>query len=423
MRTTMFLLLTASTLGACKWTEFDDLEADTWVDSTGKPDVKSSDYGVAIQPGSDASESASGGTLAVIGAGPGSYSELAYDPRGSASLKTNHLALDAQGITSLDSPPILLASPASSELALVTTGDNGSIVVATGTHTLLLRQLFVTTTSLAPITISTTPDAATYMQPGAFPGGDPSPGPGPLVAVGDIVMGTIYTPPSGSPQPACRLVAGTNPVQVRALGVLDNGAIDDVLVWNGADGKLLRYPGSVYNGCTTQTPISSTGMAAKPAFVPGRGSQILTIGGSEVLLVGHEDTTRGNGGFLQVYDAATMLPKGNAVMLDGLRSAALLVVNTATYVVAGYPTEVVDGRPAGVVRVFRIGAGGLEPAPVATLADAQPEDNQSFGRAVAAMPYNGKQVIAVAADNEIFVYFRANLEDGTALYDETRQGR
>jgi hypothetical protein len=39
------------------------------------------------------------------------------------------------------------------------------------------------------------------------------------------------------------------------------------------------------------------------------------------------------------------------------------------------------------------------------------------------MPFNGKQVIAVAADNEIFVYFRVQLADGTPLYDETRQGR
>ena len=27
------------------------------------------------------------------------------------------------------------------------------------------------------------------------------------------------------------------------------------------------------------------------------------------------------------------------------------------------------------------------------------------------------------SDNEIFVYFRANLTSGTTLYDETRQGR
>jgi hypothetical protein len=32
-------------------------------------------------------------------------------------------------------------------------------------------------------------------------------------------------------------------------------------------------------------------------------------------------------------------------------------------------------------------------------------------------------VIAIAADNELFVYYRANQTDGTVLYNETRQGR
>jgi NADPH2:quinone reductase len=52
-----------------------------------------------------------------------------------------------------------------------------------------------------------------------------------------------------------------------------------------------------------------------------------------------------------------------------------------------------------------------------TLHDAQPERGQQFGRAVAVMPFNGEPVIAVAADNEVFVYFRS------ALYGETRTGR
>jgi hypothetical protein len=39
------------------------------------------------------------------------------------------------------------------------------------------------------------------------------------------------------------------------------------------------------------------------------------------------------------------------------------------------------------------------------------------------MPFNGQNVIAVAAGNEIFVYFRADLGDGTALYDDRRTGK
>ena len=38
--TTMWTLaaIAAATLGACKWTEFDDLENETWVSSTQKPE-------------------------------------------------------------------------------------------------------------------------------------------------------------------------------------------------------------------------------------------------------------------------------------------------------------------------------------------------------------------------------------------------
>ncbi len=437
MRTTMFVTCAAAAvftcLGACNWTEFDDLATDTWVDSTVKPDVKSADYGVAIQRGADASESAQGGTLAVIGAGPGSYSELAYSAAGSASLSTTTVQLAAQGILTLDSPPIFLASPTSSEVALVTTGDNSSIVVATGSHTLLVRQLFTANTNLGTGAVkSTTPDAATYMRPVAFPGGGADPGPAPIVAVGDVVMGTIYALPMNTQQPACKLTDGGSPIQVRALGAVPNAttpAIDDLLVWNGADGKLLRYDGrtmgggNVFNGCTTKSPIASTSGTNTPAHHPGRGSQILAIDQNHVLLQGH-DVTQGDAGFLQVYDVQTMAPVGIPITTPGLRSAAILTPGTENYVLAGYPSASVDGKTAGQVQVYKLTAGGIESSkPLATLHDAQPENNQQFGRSVAALPFNDTQVIAVAADNEIFVYFRANQTDGPALYTETRQGR
>lgn len=436
MRTTMlFLAAGAAALGACKWTEFDDLQNQTWVNSTQKPDIKSSDYGVAIQRGADASGSATSGTLTVIGSGPGMYTELQYSAAGSSSLNANStLQLSGLGIMTLDSPPILLASPKSAEVALVTTGDPSSVVVATGTHTLLLRQLFVgTNTSLGSTeTIISTPDAATYMQPAPFPGADPNPTPAPLVAVGDIVMGTIYALPMNTKQPACKLTDGSNKIQVRALGTVSAGATDDVLVWNGVDGKLLRYAGSVFNGCTTTSPTASptasTTMANTPAFQPGHGSQILTIDAGHVLLQGHEDLTQGSKSFLQVYDTATLSPVGTAVTAEGVRSAAVLDTGTAKFVVAGYPTAIIDGETAGQVLVYKLSelSTGIESAtPVATLHDAQPENDQQFGRSVAVMPFNGKQVIAVAAQNEIFAYFRLDTTDGMAMpiYDETRQGR
>lgn len=431
MRIQRFLVIsTALSIGACNWTEFDDIASKTWVDSTMKPGVKSSDWAVAIQRGADAGESASSGTLAVIGVGPGSYAELEYSAQGSANFKSNSLALDMQGITTVDSPPILLASPKSAEVALVTTGDTSSIVVATGIHTLLVRQLFVGNTTLGNgAGIGTTPDAAAYLQPKPFPGGDPNPGPAPLVGVGDVVMGTIYMLPAGQRQPACKLTDGANPIQVRAIAAVPSGgATDDFLVWNGADGKLLKYHGDdAFNGCTTVAPIAPTATQTKPAFTPGHGSQIIRIDDTHVLLQGHQDTSKGNASFLQVYDLATLTPVGTAVGTDGLRSAAVLSVGATSYAIAGYPLSPVDDNTssvtAGVVRIFTLSPGIMSATPTATLHDAQPENNQQFGRSVAVMPYNGHDVLAVAAGNEVFVYFRANAADGTAIYDERRQGK
>lgn len=436
MRTLGFVLA-ASSLAACNWTEFDDITNKAWVDSTTKPDVGSSDWAIAIQRGADSGESATSGTLAVIGAGEGSYSELLYSAAGSGNVKTNSLKLKDLAINNLDPAPILLASPKSAEVALVTTGDTASIVVATGTHTLLVHQLFVGTTTLGGNAgIMSTPDAAAYMQPKAFAGANPMPGPAPIVAVGDVVMGTIYMLPGGAAQPACRLTDGGNAIRVRAIAAVPGPTpapgqpqTDDFLVWNGADGKLLKYSGDNFNGCTTATPLPPTATGMKTPFNPGHGSQIVRIDDTHVLLQGHQDISQGNMSFLQVYDVTTLQPVGMPITTEGLRSAAVLSVGATNYVLAGYPQAAVDVGGSSVtggavnIHTLSLTQAITSATPSAILHDAQAENNQQFGRAVAVMPYNGQSVIAVAAQNEIFVYFRANLGDGTALYDERRTGK
>jgi hypothetical protein len=402
MRTILFIALgaLAASTTACKWTEFDDLSGETWVSSTEKPNVKSTNYGVAVQRGNKAG---SEGRLAVIGASQATFSELVFDANGDSSLASTALELNSQyGIGNLDPQPILLADPAGDAVALVVNAGGSSILVLEGANGQLnMHQVFVN-----PSTV----DAATYMlAPGATVNQT-------LIASGDVVAGTFYgTVPN--PQPKCKLTDGGNAIQPKALGVIRSGAADDVIAWGG-NGKLYRYDGAVFNGCATmQEPKAPTPVAT--GFTPGAGSQILALGGGKILLQGRNNT----GGFLQVFDAATLAPVGGSVSLGGLATAAILDVGTTQYVIAGYPTNIADGKTAGQVLLFKIGAGGLDTAPALTLNDAQPEGNESFGRAVAAMPYHGTNLIAVAADNEIFVYFRANLTDGSQLYGETRQGR
>jgi hypothetical protein len=412
MRTTMlFLAVGAAALGACKWTEFDDLQNETWVGSTEKPNVKSADYGVAIQRGATLS---SGGTLVAIGANQATYSELAYDAQGGSKLTANTLELNSQyGIGTLDPQPILLADPTTDDIALIVNGGGTQIVVLTGAGQLNMHNLFV-----SPVSV----DAATYMKP---PGSTVDE---PLVASGDVVVGTFYVSPP-NPTPTCRLLDTGTAIQPHALGVVRTGVAttDDVIAWGSAGataGKLYRYPGSVFNGCTPPgQPAPPAPIASHDAgFVPGRGSQILSIDASHVLIQGHHDTD--DASLLQVYDAS-LNPVGGSVSLPKLRTAALLDTGTQKYVIAGYPGELVGGTAAGVVRLFKVSAAGIESQPAALLNDAQPDNNESFGRAVAAVPFNGKPVVAVAANNEIFMYFRLNTTDGTAMpiYGETRQGR
>jgi len=401
------IALCASSVGGCKWSEFDDLQDETWVGATEKPGVSSSDYGVAIQRGARGGE---GGTLVVLGAGQPTYSRLVYNAQGDSSLASGSLELNSQyGIGTLDAQPIMIADPTSDAVAVAINAGGSSIAVLTGTGQVDLHQVFVT-----PSTV----EAATYMQPppraDAEHLGEAQPVQ-PLIGSGDFVLGTFYANVPRT-QPKCKLTQAMAVIGIRALGAVASGAVDDVLAW-GTTGKLYRYPSSVFNGCDTVEPV----VWVDTGFSPGHGSQILALGGGLVVLQGHHDSD--DTSFLQVYDGAALTPVGGPVSLPKLRAAAILTRGATSYVIAGYPTAVVDGKPAGQVMLFKTSASGLAAQPAMTLNDAQPDSNQSFGRAVTAMPFNGADVLAVAADNEIFVYFQLKLADGTMLYDETRQGR
>jgi hypothetical protein len=403
MRINLLLAIAAASTGlvtGCKWTDFDDLADETWVNATEKPDVKSNTYGVAIQRGN---KSGSEGRLVVLGAGPVTYSELVYDANGDSTLPSTTVDLGTFGIASLDAQPILLADPGGDGVALVMNNGGSTVLVLEGTQGNLNQHSL----SITPSNV----DAATYMLAPMATQNQV------LVAAGEFVLGTFFgTTPS--PQPKCKLTDGGTAISPKALGAFRNGASDDIIAW-GASGKLYRYDGAAFNSNNVPQEPRAVPAPVSVAFMPGAGSQILALNGGRILLQGRANAN----GFLQVYDAATLTPVGGAVTQMGLSSVAILDVGTTQYVIAGYPTNVIKGKTTGQVLLYRISATGLDSTAVATLNDAQPENNESFGRAVAAMPYHGTSLIAVAADNEIFVYFRANLADGNPLYPETRQGR
>jgi hypothetical protein len=406
-------LLALAVTPACKWTEFDDLEGDTWVTSTEKPNGDSTDYGVAIARGQ---RGANGGRLVVLGSGQAQYTELVYSPNGDADLAPTALKLNSQfGIGNLDAQPILIPDPVSDDVAVVVNSGGQSIAVLIGTAGLKQNQVF------GP----SEPDAATYMLPPPN-ATQPEPPEQVLVANADSVYG-LFIMNSPIPQPSCPLVdEAAVPVTVKGLGAVRNGAAtsDDVLVWGvpmGGMGKLLMYPGSVFAGCATpQAPIAGWTPGAT-TFAPARGSQLVMIDSTHVLVVGHKEignTESYLGVFAIDPNNKTISMVGTPVTVPDLRTAAIYDDGVSKYVVAGYPTALVDGVKSGQVSVYPLDlTSGISATPAAILHDAQPDEEQQFGRAVAVTPFNGKPVIAVAADNEIFMYFR------TTLYDETRMGR
>lgn len=417
MRTILSILglsgLSLLAAGGCKWTVFDDLEGETWVTATDRPDNGAANWGVAL---ARVARSGPGGTLAVLGASEAIYNDVVIGPGGDLSV-TNEIELNTQfAIGNLSIKPLLLSSPAADEAALVTGLEANRIAVirAAGDQATLIG-----------VTGLGQPGGATYLTSPPRAGIDDAPTTQILVAQNDVVFGAFFDQARApNPQTSCALVddAGAA-INIRALGAYrPAGATSDhVLVLTDA-GKLMGYDGEVFNGCAgTQGPRA--GVVLDVMFMGAQtGSQILTIEDGDpahVLVQMHDDSGRGRLGVYRI-GGASIEEVGAARDAERLRTAAVLQPDgdARRYVLAGMPTALVSGVAAGQVQVIGLDlATGLAATPELTLHDAQPESNQSFGRGVAALPYNGKTIIAVAADNEVFLYFR------TSLYGETREGR
>lgn len=403
--------------GGCKWTDFDDLKEETWSTSTGKPDNSAANWAVAIARLGRGGAAGTGGTLAVIGASGALYDELTIGPGGDVNT-TAEVPLDAMfGITNLALDPLLLPRPDADEIALVTGSE--------ATRSFALRAAGG---DVNPVSVGGPglPTAATYLVP-------PTPGPAAptmqmLIGQADAVYAVLLDQPSQPTMaPKCALRdAAMGMFNIRALGAYRPAAPatgDEVLVLTDG-GKLLVYPGTVFGGCSpTMTQLPNPLVAADIGLTGVQpGSQILVFSdtsGTYAAVQAHNDTGKGRLGLYRITTTA-LEEVGPPREVAGLRTAALFqhTDGAKRYVLAGTPNATVEGVVAGQVQAFELDtASGVAASPAMALSDAQPEDRQSFGRGVAALPFNGKTIIAVAADNDVFLYFR------TTLYGETREGR
>lgn len=414
----LFVGLVSTSASGCKWTDFDDLEADTWVTSIDKPNTQSTDFGVALARGSR--NSANGGTLVAIADGAPQYIELGFSPNGDSDVATSVMLETISTVQGFASPPIVIADPTSDEVSLIAAGAGGGISVLHGAGGLELHSIM----GAGQV------DAAAYVLPPPSTN-NATPVTAPLVAALDSVYGAFFTQGTAPTTLKCQLLDGVSNMPVTIRGIagarITSTTSDDIVVWgtvgpSPSDSWVFVYNGDVFNGndgsCAggTATPLASTNIV----FVPGLGSQIIMVDATHALLAGHGD---GVDSYIALWDvsgnagvAQNPTVVGAPVTLPGLRTATVLDLDAQKYVFAGYPNEVVDGVKGGRVLGLPLTlTTGIGDVPALELHDAQPEDDQAFGRALAVTSFNGKPVLAVGADNEVFTYFR------TTLYDETRQ--
>lgn len=406
------LLLLALLASGCKWTEFDDLESEMWVESTEKPDSNSSDWAVALTSSLHASDD--GGEITVLGAGNALFTEYQYPAGGGAKFQsaTEQKLNNQFGIGNLDPDPILISDPASDEVALVSnSGGNGSIAILSGTHGLMSSQVFGPTTPDAAIYFKAASQAATEKPSRVFVGSD------------DSVYGFAAAPAT---QPKCQLVdmAG-QPIKVRGMAAVRlPAAADDDLAVLGGDGKVYFYAGAAAfdAGAACSPSLAPLFPAVDLGFAaPARNAKLFTVGTSKWLVVGAYADSGSAKGVIAVVDLSGAAPAlvGTPLGRDNLKSLAFLdVPDGHQYVLGGFPTDEFDGTVAGQVFAFPFDntTGVIDPTPAMTLHDAQPSGNQLFGRALAVVPFNGKPAIVVGAASEVFFYYNA-----TPLYDELRR--
>ena len=402
--------------GACKWTEFDDLETEAWVHSTTKPDSNSADWGIALLPGGSVTSPTAGDRLIVLGTSQALFSELNYTPNGGVDLAPGEIKLNNQfGLAAFDQQPIAVSDPLTHEYSVALNSGGGSVAIVYGIHEANQRQIFNPK--------STSPDSAAYVaRAGA--------GNQLIVATADTVYGspTVNAP---ADQAACQLVDtdGTTPVQIREIaGVGGTGGNANIVVWSQT-GKLYVYPAGVFNADATDCPgfVANPPKAgiAKPiagpvdtGYLAAKGSQIHVLDDRFVILAGHHDLPDLVSSVMMYDMQAAGGPAlvGTPITRMGQRSSAIFTLDaTHRFIALGFPNESVNGTTnSGQVALYPINANGFDQTVAEQLSDAQPDSNELFGRSVTSFVFNGHPILAVGADNEVFAYYH------TTLYDDTR---
>ncbi|NVB82117.1 MAG: hypothetical protein HOV81_27295 [Kofleriaceae bacterium] len=376
MRTSLYAALALAGLtGGCKWTDFDDLADQTWVRSTEKPSIGSTDYATAIV---GVSTGSSGGQLAVISNDTPNYSLLDYTAEGSADVGANPQKLGQHFIATLSEPPIFITD-GNGKIALVERAiDAGNIAVVTGPANAVVDS---------PFSSAFNPDSA------AFAGANLE------VAAG----ATIYTLTGTGAPTAC----ASSDTTFRAAAMASDGTT--LFTWSSA-GVFGGIPVSALAPCVSGSLPNVGSTYETTGFMPGTGAKIHLVG-KYAILAAHAGSSRM--GQVFVVDTSNMSLVGSALNVDGLRSSTVGVFDGKTYLALGVPDRAVDGVVSGQVDVYELDTttGMLGAAPALVLNDAQADSGELFGRTVTTMQFNGQSILVVGANNEVFAYYKTSLYD------------
>jgi hypothetical protein len=373
-------------LTACKWTDFDDLSDQTWVHAQDKPSIGSTDYAISIV---GASDGADGGSVAVVSTDSPTYSTIRYDAKGGSKIGDNPLKLGQHFITSLSEKPILVSDGAG-KIALVEKAiDSGQIAVVSGPAA-----------TPADLAFAGNPPSAAVWSGGNLYIAAPASG---------AAMPNLFVVDGTSNMPSCALTDETG-MPLQAAAIATSGG--KLWVWTKS-GSVMAYDQTLLvAGCTTVPALTG---AFTQAFTPGSGARIHIVGDGthEWAVLAGASSDRSAPGEVVVLDVTQDPPVqvGTTLPVDGLLSSTVAVLDTKTYVVLGIPSAQVGNTTAGEVAIhdFDPSNGTLGDMPSEVLNDAQPENNQLFGRDVTTMQFNGHTILVVAASNEVFAYYRTSL--------------
>jgi hypothetical protein len=398
------LALVLALSAGCSWTTFSDLSDSTWVHAQETPDSDQSNYAVGIvntttdQPGE----------LAVLSGTPANYSTLDFDATGSTNETLTH-ALGEDSISTLSNHPAFIGDGAGN-VAIVDKGIDGPLVVVHG----MANQL--TDSQLS----STDPvDAATF-------------------AGADIIVSSSGATPSTSAPNAWLVQAsvsdcllGDGAGSAMAAAAL---ASDGTTVWAYArTGELFAYsltsfgPVTSGPGCAdSQTPVAIPPISSSAATSPAQNGGYIALVGSPAkfaILVAFDSPSTMTGA-VSVVDLSTYKQVGASIATAGVESAQYAELGDPTTgttmptLALGFPSRTVGTTTdVGQVEMHAVDttAGSVSGDVGELLSIPQADSDLVFGRAMAALTYNGATILAVAASNVVYAYYE------TSLYSDTRQ--